>query len=179
MTAVQFILTLLALLGSSAGGKFKFGDRVPDSVASVHPYYCPGEKYRYDELPWPCRPEHTEKTGGVIHMDGTRPRKSLYSLHFRRPVENKKLCDAKTLTKDEIGDFAKAIKRHYEYEMIVDDLSVLYQVGYYRKPHTGDPNAKAYLFTHREFHVLYNKDRIISVNITKNVGVPVSMTKDA
>jgi hypothetical protein len=62
--------------------------------------------------------------------------------------------------------------------MIIDDLDVYYQVGYYRKPHAGDPNPKYYLFTHRDFHILYNGERIISVNITRNVGIPVNLRED-
>eukprot|EP00494_Astrolonche_serrata_P025170 UN25431 len=62
--------------------------------------------------------------------------------------------------------------------MFIDDLSVNYQVGYYRKPHVGDPEPKYYLFTHRDFMVLYNGDRIISVNITRNVGIPVNLKLD-
>jgi len=174
------LLACFVLLHVQSAGKFKFGDPVKVLVSSVHPYYNPGEKYSYDNLPWPCHPDKVKKETAELgsRFVGERSRVSMYDIEFRRPVENKKLCAPAVLTNKDIQQFQKAIGRHFEYEMFVDDLPVYYQVGYYRKPHAGDPNPKYYLFTHRDFHVLFNGDRIISVNITRNVGIPVNLRED-
>jgi len=176
MRCVLYFLFLIITVTESAG-KFSFGDAVEVLVSSVHPYYNPGEKYNYDWLPWPCHPREIHEKAQELGSSfiGERSRESLYKIEFRRPVENGKLCDPHELSKDDITKFQTAIQRHFEYEMFVDDLPVYYQVGYYRKPHANDPNPKFYLFTHREFHILYNGDRIIAVNITRNVGIPVNL----
>jgi len=180
MGQLKFLVLFLLLVFVNTAGKFKFGDNVKVLVSSVHPYYNPGEKYTYDYLPWPCHPDKIKKENAELgsRLVGERSRVSIYKLEFRRPVENKKLCPPAVLTNSDINKFQKAIQRHFEYEMFIDDLPVYYQVGYYRKPHAGDPHPKFYLFTHRDFHVLYNGDRIISVNITRNVGIPVNLRED-
>merc|ERR1719166_310332 len=55
--------------------------------------------------------------------------------------------------------------------MFVDDLPVWGQVGFTRADPSGG-NKKHYLITHRGFHVLYNQDRVISCNITRDFGRP-------
>jgi len=179
MMLLKFLLINCITLVYGAGS-FKFGDNVQVLVSSVHPYYNPGEKYAYDFLPWPCHPSEVHRKTAELgsSLIGERSRESLYTIQFRRPVENKQLCTPKMLTAKEVRKFQIAIQKHFEYEMFIDDLPVYYQVGYYRKPHKGDPTPKYYLFTHRDFHILYNDNRIISVNITRNVGIPVNLQPD-
>lgn len=160
--------------------KYKFGDRVHVLVSMVHPFYNPGEKYQYDMLPWPCQKEHMKKTTIEIGspMNGERSRIAHeYDIRFRRPVDLKSLCGKATLGKKDIKAFQKAIRDLFEYEMFIDDLPVFGQVGFVRNDGSTDP--KHYLITHRSFHILYNVDRVISCNITKNFGRPLLLPRGA
>lgn len=156
--------------------KYEFiGKPVNVLVSAVHPYYNPGERYDYDQLPWPCQRKHG-KAGSVelgSKLIGERSRVAHeYDIRFRQPVENKSLCGEVKLTPAEIQHFHYAIKWQYEYVMFVDDLPVWGQVGFTRTDSATDAK-RHYLITHRGFHVLYNKDRVISCNITRDYGRPV------
>ena len=64
--------------------------------------------------------------------------------------------------------FIDAINDEYQYEMWVDDLPVFGRVGF-AQPNDmmGGPDRKLYfLITHRHFHLRYNKDQVITVNIS-------------
>jgi len=148
-------------------------------VSTVHPFWNPGERYDYDKLPWPCRESHGKakapEIGSKFIGEDSREAHE-FKIEFRKPIEKKSLCGEKTLTPLQVQKFHYAIKLQYEYKMLIDDLPIWGQVGFSRQ----NPNNENdyYLITHREFHVLYNKNRIISCNFTRNFGRPVKLTSD-
>jgi len=154
------------------------GKEVSVLVSTVHPYYNPGERYDYDKLPWPCQSMHGEAKATEIGSKfvGERSRAAHeYGIKYLQPVHGKSLCGKVTLSPIEVQKFINAIDGHYEYQMLIDDLPLWGQVGFTR------PGSKTgplyYLISHREFHILYNQDRVIACNLTVDIGLPIALAE--
>jgi len=179
-----FITFLLFCLLPLAQGKaylaqsnrYNAGKDVSVLVSTVHPFYNPGERYDYDQLPWPCRSMHGKAGAAEIGSKfvGERSRAAHeYSMKYLETVVKKSLCGKVTLAPSQIKRFNYAIKRQYEYQMFIDDLPLWGKVGFMRQGMNSQ--IKHYLITHRDFHILYNKDRVIACNLTREFGRPVSL----
>jgi len=144
-------------------------------VSTIHPYWNSGERYDYNRLPWPCRSLHGKagapEIGSKLIGEDSRLAPE-YEIEFKKTIDWKSLCGEVTLTARELKKFHYAIKLQYEYKMLIDDLPLWGQVGFSR---TEPQKSTRWLITHREFHILYNRNRIISCNITKNFGHPVEL----
>ncbi|ETO24009.1 EMP/nonaspanin domain family protein [Reticulomyxa filosa] len=145
-------------------GHYKSGEQIKVIVSNVDPFHNPTEKYDYYHLPWPCKVEKKEidwNIGSII--SGERDRTTKYKINFGIALPNpESLCGQKSLTAAQVDDFIHAIKNDYQYEMWVDDLPVWGRVGFYS---TENP-VEYYLITHRHFHLRYNRDQVITVNIS-------------
>ncbi|KAL2592669.1 hypothetical protein AAZV13_12G080800 [Glycine max] len=151
-------------------------------------FLCCSETYEYYDLPF-CTPDpivrKKESLGEVLN--GDRLSNALYEFKFRVDKIDETLCQ-KNLTIDQIATFKRAINRDFYFQFYLDDLPLWGFIGKLEEdgwtPGGGGPNY--YLFTHVQFDVLYNGNRIIQVNafgdpnraadITKDVGVDVKFT---
>lgn len=89
----------------------------------------------------------------------------------------------KNLTKEEVSQFRTAIKREYYFQMYYDDdLPVWEFVGEIHKQGILD-NYKYFLYKHIRFDILFNKDRVIEINVEAYPrvlypGATVDLTED-
>lgn len=167
---------------------YNVGELVPLFVNKVGPFNNPSETYEYYDLPF-CTPDpivrKKESLGEVLN--GDRLSNALYEFKFRVDKIDETWCQKK-LTIDQIATFKRAINRDFYFQFYLDDLPLWGFIGKLEEdgwtPGGGGPNY--YLFTHVQFDVLYNGNRIIQVNafgdpnraadITKDVGVDVKFT---
>uniref|UniRef100_A0A8C5SHY1 Transmembrane 9 superfamily member n=1 Tax=Laticauda laticaudata TaxID=8630 RepID=A0A8C5SHY1_LATLA len=151
------------------------GAKVMLYVNKVGPYHNPQETYHYYQLPV-CSPtpiRHKSLTLGEV-LDGDRMAESMYEIHFRQNVEKKILCQKK-LSLDEVERLRQAIEELYYFEFVVDDLPLRGFVGYMEEsgflPHT----HKIGLWTHLDFYLEWNGDRIIYANVSVRNVKPTSL----
>ncbi|XP_050720924.1 transmembrane 9 superfamily member 1-like [Eriocheir sinensis] len=168
------LFAFAAALRCVLAASYQPGGEVVLYVNKVGPYFNPHETYHYYQLPV-CRPtiiEHKSLSLGEV-LDGDRMAKSNYVIKFKENIEDRKLCDLR-LSEEEVQYLREAIEENYYYEFVIDDISVRDFVGHLEEsgfvPHT----HKVFLWTHQHFNILYNEDKIIYVNTTKEHG-PVSL----
>ncbi|KAK9398266.1 transmembrane 9 superfamily member 1 [Crotalus adamanteus] len=166
-------LPFLAVASSET--HYQQGSRVMLYVNKVGPYHNPQETYHYYQLPV-CSPtpiRHKSLSLGEV-LDGDRMAESMYEIHFRQNVESKILCK-KTLSPDEVERLRQAIEELYYFEFVVDDLPLRGFVGYMEEsgflPHT----HKIGLWTHLNFYLEWNGDRIVYANVSIRNVKPTSL----
>merc|ERR1711871_798627 len=99
-------------------------------------------------------------------LKGDRPTKTLYDIKFREKQSWVRLCK-KHLSASDVAKFRQAIMDDYYFEMMLDELPIWGYVGELETAglHT-QPNAtRYYLFTHLDFSIAYNGNRVIEVNV--------------
>ncbi|XP_048450173.1 transmembrane 9 superfamily member 1-like, partial [Rhincodon typus] len=177
---LQAALLLLLLLGwaeggGGGGGRYQVGEAVTVYVNKVGPYHNPQETYHYYRLPV-CRPDrvrHKSLSLGEL-LDGDRMAESLYQLAFRRNQSKRLLCELR-LEPPEIEELKEAIEELYYFEFVLDDIPIRGFVGYLEEsgflPHT----HKIGLWTHLDFHVEFNGDRVIYANVSVRDVKPFSL----
>ena len=136
--------------------------------AQVGPFANPNEVYAFYNLPY-CSPENIEirrEDLGPL-LKGDRPMKTLYQIRFRESVRWKQLCKAH-LDKEAVRKFRQAIVDDYYFEMMLDELPIWGYVGELETKSgvTADNATRYHLFTHLDFSIAYNADRIIEVNVS-------------
>ncbi|KAF2350841.1 Nonaspanin (TM9SF) [Trinorchestia longiramus] len=151
--------------GSAA---YKNGEKIEVYVNKVGPYFNPHETYHYYSMPV-CRPkiiEHKGLTLGEV-LDGDRMAKSIYNVNFGVEVTDEVLCRL-TLSDAEVMQLADAIEENYYYEFVVDDIPVREFLGHVEETGFVPHSHKIFLWTHQQFTIYHNKDKIIMVNLTRN-----------
>ncbi|KAL1923231.1 uncharacterized protein VTP21DRAFT_9607 [Calcarisporiella thermophila] len=143
------------------------GEEVVIWVNTVGPYSNRQERYKYSQLPYcsgDAAVQHHHETLGesLIGMELTS---SGMDVKFKQDKDNAVLCRAK-LSSQDIHLFRFAIENYYWYQMYLDDLPIWGFVGEHDKV-----RDERYLYTHRNFDIGYNDDKIIEVNLTS--GKPV------
>ncbi|KAL6062820.1 Transmembrane 9 superfamily member [Balamuthia mandrillaris] len=166
---------LLVLLCSvpSEGKEYKDGEIVSFFVNTIGPFANPSEIYRYYSLPV-CAPKSGNRDPHRgFHLgetlEGDKFLRSLYELKFKDNEEDKPLCQ-RTFTLSDINTLKQAIDEHYYWELICDGLPVHGFLGT-----TDIATGNHYLFTHVEFKLLYNGERIIAVNATSTASDVVEL----
>ncbi|KAL7977768.1 hypothetical protein Chor_009717 [Crotalus horridus] len=151
-------LPFLAMASSET--HYQQGSRVMLYVNKVGPYHNPQETYHYYQLPV-CSPtpiRHKSLSLGEV-LDGDRMAESMYEIHFRQNVER----------------LRQAIEELYYFEFVVDDLPLRGFVGYMEEsgflPHT----HKIGLWTHLNFYLEWNGDRIVYANVSIRNVKPTSL----
>lgn len=126
-----------------------------------------------------------ESLGEVIN--GDRLASTLYELKFKEDKTGAMLCQKK-LKRDEVVRFRKAIVDEFYFQMYFDDLPLWGYIGKIEDQELilGVKGNKYYLFTHVQFDVLYNDNRVIEirgfsdpthmVDITDDVEINVKFT---
>lgn len=166
------LLCILAFgcLGEAKKRKHHYNieDPVPFYVNKIGPYSNPSETYDFYSLPF-CPPKEGIKHKHVSlgeDLSGDQKMNSLYDIRFRVPIPWVALCPVH-LSKDEIKQFKEAIDQYYYFEMYYDDLPVRGFIGTVEKEmRNGEEVKHYYLFKHFHFHILYNKDQVIHINVT-------------
>ena len=70
----------------------------------------------------------------------------------------KKLVCTTSLSEDQAATFRKAVKKHYWYELFMDELPVWGFVGL--PPEEAKDDEHIYLYTHKSLEINYNEDRV-------------------
>jgi len=170
MNHLCYVVLSVFCLALVHGSSFSQHQQVPVLVNNIGPFSNPSETYKYYSLPF-CKPKVTKNEQDFSEsLAGDRRRTSLYDVRFKAGVQWQSVC-RKTLTQDEIKQFIDAIKRHYIFEMFVDDLPVKGFIGEVEKTttqfdsHVHD-ESHVYLFTHLDFSIAFNGQSVIAVNLT-------------
>ena len=192
LRALLLCLLLCASLASVAlSAPLTFAPRapVPILVNNVGPFHNPAESYKYYSLPY-CEPSaaqsglaaEEDNLGEILAGDRRRP--SPYVVLFTVPEEGRALCEKK-LSADDVDAFVSAIRRHSVFELFVDELGVRGFVGEMEEDgHKGgrhsfnqedNDNTQVFLFTHLDFSIAYNGDRVIAVNLTTDPAKRVEL----
>ncbi|XP_062813130.1 transmembrane 9 superfamily member 1 [Anolis carolinensis] len=174
--SLAFLFSLLFLFSTaSSEGHYKQGEAVMLYVNKVGPYHNPQETYHYYQLPV-CSPDnirHKSLTLGEV-LDGDRMAESMYEIRFRENVEKKVLCE-KRLSLEEVDRLRQAIEELYYFEFVVDDLPLRGFVGYMEESGFLPHSHKIGLWTHLDFHLEWNGDRIIYANVSVRNVKPTSL----
>lgn len=175
------LLVLLCLPGvCRCGGQlYSSSSPVPILVNNVGPFHNPAESYKYYSLPY-CEPSETSPAPPLtspVSLDdnlgevlaGDRRRGSLYDIKYGVAEEGKALCERK-LSVAEVGSFVHAIRAHYVFEMLVDELAVRGFIGEmeedgvkggkHKHNQEDNDNTQVFLFTHLDFSIAYNDGRV-------------------
>lgn len=124
-----------------------------------------------------CAGQVTEKREDLGEvLNGDRMVDALYQLKFREDKDMVTLCEKK-LIKGDLIKFRDAVKNDYYFQMYYDDLPIW---GFVGKTEAGKENEKTkyLLFTHVHFDILYNKDRVIEINVGYDSMYTVDITED-
>nr|XP_060638877.1 transmembrane 9 superfamily member 1 [Anolis sagrei ordinatus] len=174
--SLSVLFSLLFLFSAaSSEGHYKQGEAVMLYVNKVGPYHNPQETYHYYQLPV-CSPDnirHKSLTLGEV-LDGDRMAESMYEIRFRENVEKKVLCEKK-LSLEEVDRLRQAIEELYYFEFVVDDLPLRGFVGYMEESGFLPHSHKIGLWTHLDFHLEWNGDRIIYANVSVRNVKPTSL----
>ncbi|KAG8455382.1 hypothetical protein GDO86_001541 [Hymenochirus boettgeri] len=173
-----FLVLCLWLLVPSptfADSRYKPGDQVMLYVNKVGPYHNPQETYHFYQLPV-CAPQqirHKSLTLGEV-LDGDRMAESMYRISFQKNMEKETLCEMK-LSVSQVEELRKAIEELYYFEFVLDDIPIRGFLGYMEEsgflPHT----HKIGLWSHLDFNIEYNDDRIIYANVSVRDVKPFSL----
>jgi transmembrane 9 superfamily protein 3 len=169
-------LLALAVISAVAAGsaradehshKYKVGQNVRLWVNKVGPYNNPQETYNYYYLPF-CKPvgagKAAHKWGGLGEvLEGNQLIDSQLDVKYRSDVPKKTICTL-PLGQSEVAAFANAVRKHYWYELFIDDLPVWGFVG--PPPEETKDDDNIYIYTHKQLEVAFNDNRIIQVNLT-------------
>eukprot|EP00262_Sarcandra_glabra_P021808 TRINITY_DN936_c0_g6_i1.p1 TRINITY_DN936_c0_g6~~TRINITY_DN936_c0_g6_i1.p1 ORF type:complete len:593 (-),score=79.21 TRINITY_DN936_c0_g6_i1:247-2025(-) len=175
----MFLLSGLKVEGDGSDHKYKERDRVPLYANKVGPFHNPSETYRYYDLPF-CSPDHvTEKREDLGEvLNGDRLVDAPYELKFRVDKQSESLCK-KALSKEEVVKLRDAVMKDYYFQMYYDDLPFWGFIGKVDKENKLDPSDYKYLlFKHIHFDILYNKDRVIEINVQTDPNLAVDITED-
>ncbi|KAK2973155.1 hypothetical protein RJ640_009578 [Escallonia rubra] len=137
------------------------------------------ETYRYFDLPF-CLPAHLKEKKEALGevLNGDRLVSAPYKLDFLVEKDSETVCK-KVLSREEVAQFRSAVMKDYYFQMYYDDLPLWGFVGKIEKETRADPSeSKYYLFKHLHFDVLYNKDRVIEVNVRTDPSALVDLTED-
>ncbi|XP_066932000.1 transmembrane 9 superfamily member 1-like [Clytia hemisphaerica] len=165
-------LMLLAVI-SVLSTAYKDSEQIPMFVNKVGPYFNPHETYHYYSLPV-CRPdkvEHRSLTLGEV-LDGDRMAKAMYDVKFKQSIENSRLCTVELSQKD-VTELRSAIEDLYYFEFVIDDLPVRGFIGHLEESGFLPHKHKVRLWTHLNFHLEYNNDKIITANATTTGHKPI------
>ncbi|XP_023734531.1 transmembrane 9 superfamily member 4 isoform X2 [Lactuca sativa] len=180
-----FLILLLIYLGiqvesDASDHRYSEGDIVPFYANKIGPISNSWEIYAYYELPYCSQDDVKEKKLNLGEMlNGDHLVSTPYKLEFLVDKDFEVLCN-KTLSKTDVSKFRRAIEKDYYMQLYYDDLPMWAFIGI--KLNKGDLNErikKGYsLSKHFDFHVFYNKDRVIEVNLQVAMDSLADITED-
>ncbi|PSC72630.1 phagocytic receptor 1b [Micractinium conductrix] len=182
LLALALCLALLSGPVQAKDRKYKQGQEVPIWANKVGPFANPTETYQYFNLPF-CHPKEgkeykPEGLGEVL--EGDRLVSTPYKLKFKENKENAPLC-TQHLDSEDLDQFRDAVAEDYYFQMLIDGLPIWGFIGKVERlpGKAGDKEGgseKLSLFTHIHFDILYNKDRVVQVDISTDPSKTVDIT---
>lgn len=171
----QLLLVLVAVIAVVRGDyhnhQYVPGDKVIVWANKVGPFHNPQEYYSLYSLPY-CEPEtlvdQFEGLGEAIQ--GYELTQMVEELSFRYDSSSKIACEV-VLTEESALELKKAVQQQYWYQLFIDDLPMWGMVGEIVVNQAGV--EEYYFYTHKQFDLSYNNDRIIEVNLTSENAVPI------
>ncbi|CAI2176597.1 7819_t:CDS:2 [Funneliformis geosporum] len=173
----KFWITLLLIYTVSVGAdehshSYEDGEDVIIWVNTVGPRSNRQETYEYFQLPY-CKgihvAEHHHETLGEALL-GMELANSGIEMKFLTNEQNATICE-KELTAKDVNLFRYAVVNNYWYQMFLDDLPVWGFVG-----EVDSVSGDVFLYTHREFEMSYNDDKIVQVKLES--GSPIKLYWD-
>lgn len=139
---------------------------------TVGPYVNHQETYNYFSLPFCRGPKaeisHYHETMAEA-IQGVELEFSGIDMKFKENVtEPYNYCSVQ-LTHERYESFKYAIKNLYSYQMYLDDLPIEGLIGEYKRQDR-DGRESYYLYTHRDFSIGINGDRIVDVNVSSSAN---------
>ena len=98
-------------------------------------------------------------------LDGDVMVESMYKLRFKEDLDVTDLCSL-NINKEELLQFHEAIENQYYFEFVVDDLQLRNFVGYLQEGQLFPHTHKISIWTQYHFVFEYNKNHIISANVS-------------
>ncbi|GES73084.1 transmembrane 9 superfamily member 3 [Rhizophagus clarus] len=167
--ALLFILYTALVSADEHSHMYEKGEDIIIWVDTVGPRSNQQETYEYFQLPY-CRgihvSEHHHETLGEALL-GMELVNSGIGMKFLINEKNATICE-KELTAKDVNLFRYAVVNNYWYQMFLDDLPIWGFVG-----EVDNISGDVFLYTHREFEVKYNDDKIIQVKLES--GNPVKL----
>lgn len=137
---------------------------------TVGPYVNHQETYNYFSLPFCRGPKkeisHYHETIAEA-LQGVELEFSGLDMKFKADIDKPVEYCSVTLTQEDAETFKYAIKNLYSYQMYLDDLPIEGLIGEYKRREK-DGRESFFLFTHRDFRIGYNGDRIVDVNVSSS-----------
>ncbi|XP_059299430.1 transmembrane 9 superfamily member 1-like isoform X2 [Lycium ferocissimum] len=171
MLFLPIFIICSCFLAYPAIAKYQKDDPVTLWINKAGPYENPQETYSYYSLPY-CPPAHVDhKRGGLGEsLGGNDLIDSRIDIKFKRDVEKRSICELK-LDGSKIAQFKYAIDNLYWFEFFMDDLPIWGFVGDEYPYRNGD--IKHVIYTHKNLHIQYNGDQVISVNLSQESPKPL------
>lgn len=119
--------------------------------------------------------EKKEALGEVLN--GDRLVLGPYILDFLMDKDSDVLCKRK-LSKKEVAVFRRAVNKDYYFQMYYDDLPIWGLIGRVDREGRAEKDYKYYLYKHIHFDILYNKDRVIEINVQMDPHSVLDLTED-
>lgn len=147
--------------------RYEYDEEVVLWMNTVGPYVNHQETYNYFSLPFCRGPKkeisHYHETIAEA-IQGVELEFSGLDMRFQVNVpEPKEYCSVH-LTEADAESFKYAIRNLYSYQMYLDDLPIEGLIGEFKR--NRDNTRESYrLYTHKDFKISYNKDRIVGVEV--------------
>jgi len=175
---VSVIVLGMLLVCMVEAKKYDLNSPVPVYFNTIGPYNNPMEVYRMWSMPFCVTTSRIRKHTSLANvLQGDRPIKAgFYNIKFGVDQENAVLCQ-RTLTPEHVTTFTNAIAQQYYYEMILDELPIHGFIGYQEYQSDISPSSvRSFLYTHVDFSISKNKNRIVQVNATSYEDRVVELT---
>jgi len=185
--ALCCLFFLIASVYAIEGKSYK-----PDDIVTVYanflgPYANPDEIYPFYPSEKDCASyglawcplaqgeEQKKPTTLAEKLEGDRPVMApMFDFRFMKNMTDVVMCN-RALEKTDIKLYHNAIAQSYYYELVIDDLPVRGSLGMIEDKNVNVHNY--FLFTHFDFTISYNKDRIIHINVTVSSKGMVDVSK--
>ena len=184
---LQLLLFLAALASAAVRAEidthvYAPGEEVHVWANKIGPYHNPQETYQYYTLPFcppPSNEVHPPDGIGEV-LEGNELRKSNLHVKFMEDQPVKEYCSL-SLTNLSAEIFKEAVRQHYWYQFMIDDLPVWGFLGELYVPNQESVNTPdayvPYMSTHMQLDLGYNGDRVIEANLTTDVPVRIEPGK--
>jgi len=179
LRASLLVLTLAFVTADETIHRWKDSEDIIIWANKIGPSYNPQESYEYYTLPF-CKgskplSERFHTLGEAI--EGNRLFDTGHVLKFKEDSSNVLLCSL-TLSAEDKKAFQYAVSSNYWTEFYVDDLPALDMIGeiHTEKTQEYEPGKiydDVYLYTHKQFEIGYNGDRIVSLSYTPTDPVKI------
>ena len=189
---------LVLAVADESSHTYRVGEPVVLWASRIGPYHNPSEAYPYFSVPGICPPlPHTTVAGasdslGVL-LEGDNLEDTGIRFPFRTDVASARICDL-DLSSEVMPSLSYVVENHYWFQLMIDDLPAFGMLGEWISAEemaaelaavatpNGAPAAAAgakpatalgFIYTHRDFSLSYNGDRVIEVNLTSENPRPL------